>query len=170
MNRWTILKKVRTNKHRQSLVLCRCACGTEKTIIEASIKSGHSKSCGCLKREIAAKTIAAISRRQRGALNPQWKGGRFPCKGGYVMTYNPGHPRAITRNYVLEHIIIMEKILGRYLYPKETVHHKNGIRNDNRPENLELWSAQHSAGQRAVDLVRYAKAILSCYEKDIKII
>jgi hypothetical protein len=167
MNRWTILKKVGVNHHRQTLVLCRCQCGTERVVIQASIKAGQSKSCGCLQREAAVKTITAVGYRQVGKLSPKWVNGKFQDTRGYVMAYSPGHPRAKTRNYVQEHTLVMEKMLGRYLFPHEVVHHRNGVRNDNRPENLELWSTHHPSGQRPLDLVTYAKEILALYDNKV---
>ena len=72
------------------------------------------------------------------------------------------HP-AQQNGYVQEHRLVMEEHLGRFLDVSETVHHKNGIRTDNRLENLELWTGAHSYGQRVSDLVEFAVEILSMH-------
>ncbi len=63
----------------------------------------------------------------------------------------------------MEHRFIMEQMLGRFLWPDETVHHKNGDRLDNRPENLELWSKAQPAGQRVEDKIAWAVELLERY-------
>lgn len=57
----------------------------------------------------------------------------------------------------------MEEELGRYLLPDESVHHLNGVRDDNRPENLELWVRPQPSGIRARDAVDWAREILDRY-------
>ena len=87
------------------------------------------------------------------------------------MILAPGHPRATASagKYVFEHTLVMEQMLGRYLLPGENVHHLNGVRDDNRPENLELWTTPQPVGVRASDAVPWACEILTRYgtEADI---
>jgi hypothetical protein len=67
--------------------------------------------------------------------------GRAVGKGGYILIKSPGHPHANALGYVREHRLVLERVLGRYLLPSEVVHHKNGVKDDNRPENLELFES-----------------------------
>jgi len=75
---------------------------------------------------------------QAGSKNAHWKGGRIKSPEGYTRIYYPSHPSIPVSHYVFEHRLIMEKHLGRYLKSWEVVHHLNGIKNDNRIENLQL--------------------------------
>jgi hypothetical protein len=76
--------------------------------------------------------------------------------GGFVHKGNGYRYIMIRGKLISEHRIAMECMIGRELLDKETVHHKNGIRDDNRPENLELWSKNHGPGQRVSDLFQFS--------------
>ena len=73
-----------------------------------------------------------------------WKGGRILKQTGYIMLRMPDHPTADNQGYILEHRYVMEKKIGRLLDPREQVHHINGKKKDNRPDNLMLFSSVSS--------------------------
>jgi hypothetical protein len=68
---------------------------------------------------------------------------------------------------IAEHRLVMEKHLGRVLVEGENVHHINGVRDDNRIENLELWNTTQPCGQRSLDKIAYALEILELYAPEL---
>lgn len=122
--------------------LCHCQCGMDKVVPAARLHDPTYRSCGC-------------QRWKRGT--PELKAeGWTVNEGGYVFRRRNGKDQ-------FQHRVVMEQMLGRPLRREETVHHKNGIRDDNRPENLELWTGKHLRGVRASDLVLHAIEVLRLY-------
>jgi len=141
------VKKARINK------IAICECDYCKKIFERKAyfaKRVKHQFCNrkCFAKGIGGKNHYLYNNDSRkmpkGSNHWSWKGGRKITDFGYVLIYNPTHPNA-TRNYIREHRLVMEKKLGRYLKSTEYIHHKNGIKNDNRLENLQLIdSGKHS--------------------------
>lgn len=105
-----------------------------------------------------------------GQSHHSWTGGVTTTVHGYVVVTVPRdwlwfdqmvHDK--TKRRVFEHRKVMAEVLGRPLYADETVHHKNGVRSDNHPENLELWVSHQPEGQRPADLLRWADEIIERY-------
>jgi hypothetical protein len=115
-------------------LLCSCGCGNE--IIPKKHHSwyhvkyiyGHNRTGGEFKK---------------GHIT--WNKIGYHKSDGYVYVWNPNHPFSTKAGYVLKHRLVMEKHLGRYLKDNEVVHHKNGIKDDNRTENLQLMTQPEHA-------------------------
>jgi hypothetical protein len=101
------------------------------------------------------------SKMQSGELNTNYKGGCIDKNGYRLINVRRG-------KQLFEHRMVMAEMIGRELLPHETVHHKNGVRSDNRTENLELWSTRNPKGQRIVDKVEHALEILATYKVDAR--
>lgn len=134
-----------------------CPCGQPFTVLLAA----------------ASDRPRAYCSRKCGAAYRQGVTGRPPTGSGYVnhdgyrMVYlppdDPMRPKPHTA-YVAEHRLVMARMIGRQLLPGENVHHKNGNRLDNRPENLELWVTPPRPGQRVGDLLAHARYIIETYQ------
>lgn len=131
--------------------LCKCECGNETIASTAGLRNGKNISCGCARK---------------GKENHNWKGGRLNTTQGYILIYSPEHPNKNPNGYVREHRLVMESMIGRYLESNEEVHHKNGIRYDNSPENLELWVKSQPPGQRVDDMIDFCYNFLKKYSPE----
>ncbi len=103
--------------------------------------------------------------RPKGFGDPSTK---YYTTDGYVRLYRPLHPYSWTNGFILEHTLVMSEHLGRRLYENENVHHKNGIRDDNRLENLELWTKPPRKNVRVKDAIDDCIKFLEQYGYEIK--
>jgi len=99
-----------------------------------------------LKPTISPQCREATIKAHKGKRSCSWKGGRRKDNYGYIQIWKPEHPNAKMKGYIHEHRLVMSKHLGRPLTNKEFVHHRNGIKDDNRFENLELMTKKIHRG------------------------
>lgn len=147
--KWTVLKRgqKRDNLGRRLWWVCRCDCGAEHEVSGQGMKRGESTQC---------RQCQADLRRTK-----------HTNSGGYVVMRFKGHPLANGRKdpYLLEHWIVYGEHIGiekaiKLRAMKCTLHHKNGIRNDNRVKNLELrLPGKHPKGWSVKEMVEVLKLV-----------
>lgn len=100
-------------------------------------KYGHKGHAAWSKASIESHRIAVS-----GAKSGRWIGGRRLRGDGYIEILRKDHPRAKSTGYVLEHIVVAERLIGRALQPLEVIHHRDHNRQNNSPENLQVLPSQ----------------------------
>ena len=132
--------------------------GCGRKTLAKGLCSGHYDRKLSGRDHLDGQPIKAIGRRGSGSTS----------SNGYRTVAVPAtHSRYRKSRRISEHILIMEDMLGRELVPGENVHHINGIKDDNRRENLELWTTHQPRGQRVEDKVEFAMEILRLYRPEL---
>lgn len=136
-------------------VLCGCGCG------QPTLLANHTVPSRGVRMGEPLRFIHGHHLHHSPGYNPpQWKGGRHLREDGYVLCYRPEHPRATSAGYVYEHMLVFEEAFGP-IPEGLVIHHRNRVRSDNRPENLEaLTQSEHM--RLHMRLTRWAKSYDSC--------
>ncbi len=136
----------RGRRFNPEMVECACACGRMRRRYdnegrERRFIQGHSNPY--TKKGHPCPMRAAIKASSpRGPDSHRWKGGEHYTGDGRVLKHSPDHPHKNARGYVRRSRLVMEQHLGRYLTSEEIIHHINGIKDDDRIENLQLTSQE----------------------------
>lgn len=139
--KWTHTNRNRVLKPNVQANCIVCGKSFERYVEPSKVAQGLATSEYC-SRKCKGKALS-------GDKHPMWIGGRIIEADGYVMLFRPDHPFCNNKGYVFEHRLVMEEAIGRYLLPKEVVHHKNKDRGDNSIANLELFAsnAEHKRSE-----------------------
>jgi len=155
-----ILETIQNRIDNRFYCICKCDnCNAKFRRTRAKTVRGKHQFCSLecrdlFKHKYPESQIEANKKRSealKGSKSYLWKNGRRKYSS-YVAIYNRKHPFCNKAGYVMEHRLVMEKKIGRYLKPEERVHHINEIKSDNREENLMLFSTD-------ADHQRYHKKI-----------
>lgn len=142
---------------------CSVACGN---VLKQKDRSVVCTACGVSfvrphgKQRLYCSRSCAMRERNRTGQTMKSQGAVSKHSSGYTV-------QKVGAAWVMQHRLVMEDVLGRKLLPKERVHHKNGVRDDNRPENLELWTVDHKdpPGVRLMDQITHLASKLSVEER-----
>jgi len=116
-------------------------CDKEYLVFPSAAKRSSFCGMSCRGSWLAVNRLNRNKRDVSGDKNPAWKGGRYIVEG-YAYVYSPNHPNRTKDNRVMEHRLVMEESIGRYLSKDEVIHHINGEKLDNKIENLKLVENQ----------------------------
>ena len=122
----------------------------------------EQKQCIDCYKKISKWGIRCLNCAKKGKLNPQYNKKRKRIRKndqGYIQIYIPEHPNKSKQGYVFEHRIVMEKNIKRFLKKTEHVHHINGVKDDNRVENLIILSSNkhHKIHSKEINRDKYGK-------------
>jgi len=135
--------------------------------IKINDRNGKAKYCKTCGKKVSAQRCFIKHRKKKGIPMDQRKiehrGWHYTKKGYKLLSGKHSHPNAQKNGRIMEHIFIWSQHFGRPLKKGENIHHRNGIVDDNRIENLELWSSVQPSGQRVEDKISWAKELLSQY-------